>query len=160
MRSQSDIDEPSFDIVAYEPDKHQNFILDSWLKSFKVTKLAKHSAREDYYPIQQAIIKAILRSATVKMATSDGEFVGYVVADKSCLHYVYVKHALRRFGVASRLLDEFPSLECFSTFIDAHWKSHWLHHKRGLRFSYYKSLAPMFIVHFDGPIWEIPVDNA
>lgn len=136
--------EPSFDIVDYAPEDHQNFILDSWLKSYKLTRLAKYSARDDYYPVQQAIIKAILQEATVKMALSDGAFIGYIVAEDDCLHYLYIKHALRRFGVATKLLGEFPKLECYSPYLDTHWKNQWLHHKRRLGFSYYRCLAPLF----------------
>lgn len=133
------------EIVDYDAKEHMNFILDSWLKSFKLTRLARHSGGNEYYPIQQAVIKAILKTTAPKLAVSDGEFVGYIVADDSCMHYVYVKHAMRRFGVATMLLDTCSGVDCYSVFLDAHWKSQWLQRKRRLRFCYYKGLAPLFM---------------
>ena len=78
------------------------FILNSWLKSNRWT-----DARAEYYTEMSPAIKAIIRENRVMVATITEEpdcFVGWICGKSGELHYVYIKSAFRRDGVAKELI--------------------------------------------------------
>lgn len=98
----------------------RNWILSSWLRSnHDGGNGFWRSATDQVYWFNQSLLASkLLRESETLIATLAGEpdlFVGYVVWQRDVLHYVYVKAAYRRDGVASRLL-EFCKLADFGKF--------------------------------------------
>jgi GNAT superfamily N-acetyltransferase len=86
-----------------------SFITHSWLRS---TKLAvdKDIAYEAYYgDYKKLISKRLASSAKILVACSieDPDFIiGFAVYDDNVVHYIYVRYALRRQGIAKSLLSK------------------------------------------------------
>jgi len=82
-----------------------NFIVNSWLKSYRAScPLVSDLVYFDY---QKRLIMKIFETATVTLAIDPDDpahIFGYIVHEGSVIHYCYVKHSLRRFGIARALL--------------------------------------------------------
>lgn len=87
-----------------------NFIRSSWFES-----LWKNGARHDEVPYdvfskgQAALILRLLESSTVRIVHPTGleeHICGYSVVEGEALHWVYVRSAYRRLGIASGLVPE------------------------------------------------------
>lgn len=94
-------------------------VLATWLRSNKHSGYGtKRIDDKAYYRHQQPLLKAILRRANLSLAVvpdTKDVILGYAVWDTYALHWVYVKKAFRRFGIATRLLADMPtSIVCFS----------------------------------------------
>lgn len=93
----------------------ENFIYNSWLKSFWTEgALLSCLGRDVYFPRHHKVIERLLdRAATRVLIASlkedEGTILGYLVSegttDFDVLHYCYVKGAFLRFGIATALLD-------------------------------------------------------
>ena len=86
-----------------------NFVLNAWLKSY-----ARFcNIRPRYFEIYEASIKRLLSTGCrclVACSARDPNLIfGFAVADLRfhLLHYVFVKQALRRNGIATTLVDSF-----------------------------------------------------
>lgn len=98
-----------------------NFILSSWLKSYRQSsQFARYIPSRLYFEWHQKVIKRILerRTTKVRVAYTPGSpevILGYFVAedqgDVSVAHYLYVKKAFRRFGIAKELFSNFGYME-------------------------------------------------
>lgn len=87
------------------------FIYSSWLRSFKGSR-DKHVSPEVYFEGQHELIGNLLDSAntTALVATpayDAGIILGWCVKTNDTLHYVYVKEAFRRMGIAKLLVGSF-----------------------------------------------------
>ena len=84
------------------------FVAASWFLSFwKGTMQRAGAAYEQYRPAQDALINTLLQRSRVVVVAAESvpdEIVGYAVLEKHYAHYVYVKSAYRRMGVAKGLL--------------------------------------------------------
>jgi hypothetical protein len=96
--------------IAYRDPTIQdyNFILSSWLKS------ARHAfpdlSDQVYYEDYKSKVRNTLASKDTMLAVDPEDtslILGYLVySPNHTVHYVYIKHALRNFGIAKKLLQE------------------------------------------------------
>ena len=89
-----------------------NFIFNSWLKSYRDSEFAKHIANEIYFAEHHKLVERLLKTNNVSVACdqSDPDHIyGFICAGHTdgifTVHYLYVKHTFRRFGIATALLD-------------------------------------------------------
>lgn len=97
-----------------------NFILSSWVKSYR--EHAGDMPGPIYYEGQRNLVTTLLQrcGATIACDPDDPSAIfGYVVSEKRgpvvVVHYVYVKHTLRRLGIARQLLAEVGARGCHYT---------------------------------------------
>lgn len=95
--------------VANEEDI--NFIFSSWLKSFRNSLFSKSIVNTIYFTEHHKLIERIVRSSQVLVACNvddPSQMYGYVCASRVegvyCLHYFYIKHSFRKFGIARLLI--------------------------------------------------------
>lgn len=84
------------------------FIYSSWLKSYRQSPAAKEFSNDVYYSGQSRLIARLMKEATILLACSqddEDQVYGYICFGPGLLHYLYVKHAYRGYGIA-RLLTE------------------------------------------------------
>jgi hypothetical protein len=82
-----------------------NFILSSWLKSYRPS--APLVSDEVYFREHKALVMQLIQRSAVHIACDPSyplSIYGYAVVEQGAVHYVYVKFALRKFGVARALL--------------------------------------------------------
>jgi GNAT superfamily N-acetyltransferase len=90
-----------------------NFIMSSWLKSYRTSTVAKEMKTDAYYRIHNKAILHNLPKFSVLIACdqyADSEIYGYIVSsrmigDITLVHYVYVKHQFRGNDIATQLLQ-------------------------------------------------------
>lgn len=89
-----------------------NFILNSWLKSYRNSGFAAPMINPVYYKNHEPLLKDLLSSNLITVACNpldEGQIYGYVVfnylpGDILVLHYIYTKHSFRRFGIAKQIM--------------------------------------------------------
>jgi hypothetical protein len=84
----------------------QSFVFSSWLKSFRDAPAVEQMREGDYYSRQHARITRTFEQARVYVAcdpSARADIWGYLVEEDGRVHFVYVKSAFRRFGIASGL---------------------------------------------------------
>lgn len=94
------------------------FIFNSWLKSYRDAPFVSGIPNTIYYREMHLAIEKVLARANVVIACDPGEpelIFGWGVGEGAkdgtlLLHYLYVKHALRKFGIAKSLEEEFKKL--------------------------------------------------
>lgn len=91
-----------------------SFIFSSWLKSFRASSFTKNMSNTVFYSEHHKVIEDILKTSTVLIACNEKEpqdIYAYIVAERidgiMVLHYVYVKHTYRQFGLAKMLWQQF-----------------------------------------------------
>lgn len=91
-----------------EPTKADyNFLASSWLKSFR--KFEPKISADVYYKHHNKLIDLIMQRAKVIIACNEHDeeqVFGYIVYEEcpiSIVHYVYVKEAYRKMGIAKAL---------------------------------------------------------
>ena len=101
------------------------FVFNSWLKSYRSTgTLCKKVVNTVYYENHHKILQKIMQRATCIVACDPedpGKIYGYIVGEYISnvfvLHYVYVKHTFRKFGIGTYLLNQFkltPGAKCYT----------------------------------------------
>jgi len=109
-----------------EPDK--NFVLNSWLKSYRDSPWAFHLDNDTYFYGHQLLIGKLAETSKLYVACSvddPNEIWGWLCAEKGppgtvVIHYVNVKQRFRKFGVAKALLQAAgwrPGVKVWAT----HW---------------------------------------
>ena len=102
------------ELYAVRPatDNDKNFILNSWLKSFKGSDFAKGLRNGVYFNNHHALLQALWGRCEVQVVVNpeDSEsIIGYVVSEVRTdladdavfiLHFAYVKHIYRKMGIA------------------------------------------------------------
>jgi len=95
----------------------ENFILNSWLHSYRESQFASQISRSIYFTFHEQLLKALLKRETIKklVAVSQDEkdlIYGYaiyeVMGDYKIFHYIYVKRPFSGFGIAKELLKNAP----------------------------------------------------
>jgi GNAT superfamily N-acetyltransferase len=93
------------------------FIFSSWLKSYRQSEAVKGLSDDIYFDGQRSVINRILlRSACLVAVDPDdaSHLYGFICFEEHypnpVLHYVYVKQAYRKLGVASLLMGEMFNL--------------------------------------------------
>jgi ribosomal protein S18 acetylase RimI-like enzyme len=91
------------------------FIFNSWLKSFRGAFFAKDIHPKTYYGEHHKIVASLLQTCTTYVACDDNDptnIYGFVCGEYMdgafVLHYIYVKHTFRNFGIATKLIQKFP----------------------------------------------------
>ena len=93
------------------------YIEESWLNSHKSSARAQ-DAGEAYIREHKRTIRALIARSTVRvacLADDDDAILGFAVwevAPIPVLHYVFVRQAGRRTGIASALVGELAALVC------------------------------------------------
>ncbi len=100
-------------IVRLPRPSDLDFIEASWLQSYRdglIKYLTPAPPTLVYFAGQRQLIRSLLARPTVAArivaaAEYDDAILGWIVAEApSTVHYVYVKHSMRRMGVANMLL--------------------------------------------------------
>lgn len=102
--------ENNFTLRAYR-DEDIPFIYNSWLKSYRDAPSMATIPNTLYYAGQHGLIETLLERSHVVVACSSedpSQIMGYIVyeaprPDSSVIHWAYVKHPFRNFGVAKAL---------------------------------------------------------
>ena len=105
------------------------FILSSWLKSFRNSEFANYIPNKLYYEFHGSLVKNIIARSLVSILcdVEDPEHVyGYVVyellGDVFILHYIYIKYNFRNLGLCRTALKavypQFGNVESFITHPD------------------------------------------
>jgi hypothetical protein len=127
--------EPPFPVVyrlAEEGDL--GFVFDSWLRSYKADKIPHKKGRElrKFFEVMRTRIAGLLERSIVMVCCNPDEqaqIFGWAACEKDTCHYVYVKRAYRKMGIAGMLvlprtqfthvtklaLEAFPQLEYIGT---------------------------------------------
>lgn len=91
-----------------------NFIFNSWLKSYRNSLFARNMHNTIYFDQHHKVVERLLKTSEVLIACDQKDpssCYGYIVAEKVdnifVLHFTYVKHPFRKFGVATALLNAF-----------------------------------------------------
>ena len=104
---------------------HYNFIIDSWLKSFKNSYEGVYQDLDNYNKFYNKMIKSILKKKDTKiLVKKDGSVIeGYLIYGQDVLHYVYVRRSQRKNGLGSNLIKEKLDLDSKTqiTFITGHF---------------------------------------
>jgi GNAT superfamily N-acetyltransferase len=93
--------------ISFRPPEvsDYNFILSSWLKS---ARLQYRDVDDSVYfsAFKTKVRNKLARKDTVLAVDPESPelILGYVNYDSEAIHYLYVKHALRNFGIASQLI--------------------------------------------------------
>jgi GNAT superfamily N-acetyltransferase len=91
----------------------RNLIYATWLRSYEASSLmTKLVPREQFFAGHHKVLDGIFaRDPQVRLAVlpADTEVVlGWLVREGAVVHYVYVKPAFRRYGIARALLGDEP----------------------------------------------------
>ncbi len=109
------------------------FVTNSWLKSLRAGGLFTQGVPNDiYYQMHHKLLETLIpRSLLVVLCNLDDpdQIIGWACVEREpqilMLHYVYVKHSLRRNGFMNLLLDEVLKREDvrfkFTTHMTAMW---------------------------------------
>lgn len=107
-----------------------SFIFNSWLKSYREKGTACRNVEQKiYYENQHRLIERLLEKIApeggVRVACNVNDptqLFGFICAERVegvfVIHYIYVKHSMRRFGIGSALLNSFdhdPSVASAAT---------------------------------------------
>jgi len=92
--------------------KDFNFVIDSWLKSFRTSPWAGVVPNNQYYSLYMGVIEQlIVGGATIYVAEDEDKLLGFIccsVTDDGfgVIHYIYVKKNYRHWDVLPSLLDK------------------------------------------------------
>lgn len=94
-------------VRPYVPSTDHNFILSTWLKSYRDANFCKGVPSEIYYKEHGRIVEWLLANHSTLIAVdpeAPNVIWGWVNGTSKTLNYVYVKHAFRKMGVAKTLI--------------------------------------------------------
>ena len=121
--------EDQLQVRAAEPSDLA-FIFKTWLKSYYYSSPAVlHIPPEVYFHEHHKVAERLLRKSVVPVVcqrSAPGVLLGFAVLEMStplCLHWLYVKNAWRKMGVAAKLLGSIDLNTCVY--------SHWTHAIKG-----------------------------
>ena len=89
-----------------------NFILSSWLKSYRRSDFAKGITNQTFFRYHQDLINQILRQNEVTILASaedDTQILGYMVhaSESPIIYFTYVKNPFRRMGLCRHMYHTF-----------------------------------------------------
>lgn len=95
-------------------DEDIPFIFNSWLKSYRNSYFAKNISNTIFYSEHHKLLEKVINQSKIVVACKEDEpdqIYGWICAGKTegifTLHYIYVKHPFRSFGVGKALLNAF-----------------------------------------------------
>jgi hypothetical protein len=99
-----------------------NFILNSWLKSYRCHEDMTRMSNEDYYKYYKAHIVELLQKSGIKISCEqdDHNFIyGYIcydlLKDNLIIHYIYTRYSHRKLGIANGLISSLDKKELWCT---------------------------------------------
>lgn len=101
-----------WDLRPYNPKTDESFLFNSWLKSYKDSRMVAGVSNTVYYAEMHEVIKGVIKSpATTVIVACDqadpstifGYVVGQQIGAALIIHWVYVKHPFRNFGIGRHL---------------------------------------------------------
>ena len=89
-----------------------NFILSTWLKSYKYSSdMVRRMRDEEYFKTYEPMLKEIIANSSPLIACLTAEsdvILGYMIrqyqAEANCIHYCFVKESWRKLGIFKMLL--------------------------------------------------------
>lgn len=99
---------------SIDPDD-KNFIYATWLNSyFSGSRFAKHISHRTFYNYHQEVIERILANPRTEVliaaSVEDPKVIfGYLIYQKATpaiIQYVYIKHAFKKLGIATDLIEK------------------------------------------------------
>lgn len=96
-------------------EKEKAFVYNSWLKSYGKSSEARRMSAHVYFEGYSKILDGILKDTFIAFALNPDDtdqILGYAAfnydedINLSVIHYVYVKEAFRRLGLAKKLLEQ------------------------------------------------------
>lgn len=84
----------------------ESLVYSSWLKSYRDSPVMAGVPNTVYYKMVHELIERTLATATVLVACNqeDPEVIyGYIVYEPGTIHWTYVKHPFRSFGIGKAL---------------------------------------------------------
>ncbi len=93
------------------------FIYATWLRSYKHdSPLTKYTKRELFFDQHQKILDTILSNDGVQTCIAcdpeDEDLIfGYITFEPKIIHFIYVKYAFRKRGIATKLLEQILNIE-------------------------------------------------
>ena len=96
-------------VIVDATDDAKNLIFATWLRSYEASSMmSKLIPRDTFFAEHHRVLERIFaRGPTVKLAVLPDQqdvVLGYAVVEGQVIHYVYVKPAFRRYGIAKALL--------------------------------------------------------
>jgi hypothetical protein len=108
------IDPKHFKVRPINPEGDINFLLSSWLKSYRRSEFAQRVSDKFYYPHHEGMLRAILTDASNNVTVlcdseDDTNILGYIVYSLSApiIYYTYVKHDYRKLGLGRYMYEAF-----------------------------------------------------
>lgn len=134
------IDPSEIQLREFNPETDRAFVLASWLKSYKLSEFAHAIPSRVYYTWHQKIIDQILSVPTNQVTIvcdpdDSSHILGFMVNNTQTpiIHYIYVKHAFRRRGLAAYLMSLMPPSE---NLVCTHKPKLWVKLSRQYKLSY------------------------
>jgi hypothetical protein len=99
------------------------FLLDSWMKSWRVNKFSGCIPNNEFYSVTRNNIENLVaRGSKFRVAVLDKDedaILGWICYEKlksgdDCVHYMYVKDPYLKMGIGNKLADEVASTGFFS----------------------------------------------
>lgn len=117
-----------------QSDNDTGFLYSTWLKSYRQMPYAQNMSNDTFFHHHKQIIKDILDKPNTIVTfivedTDPDHIYGYSVVerlgDAAIIHYIYVKHAYRKLGLAESLLKtQIPLLGSKLTFVTHESRHH------------------------------------
>jgi hypothetical protein len=141
------VNEDDFLIRPIDPKKDLNFILSSWLKSYRNSDFATCISNDTYYAFHQGLISQILTHPTntltiIASVEDPDQILGYASYSitKPIIHYIYMKQPFRRLGLGRYLFEgvrnHFKTLEENPVTICTHKCKRWARTSKALNLTY------------------------
>lgn len=90
------------------------FIFSSWLKSYRSSRFAQGITNTVFFGEHHKVIEELLKTSTVLIACNKNDstdIYGYICAEiisnVFVVHYMYIKHTYRLFGLAKVMMAQF-----------------------------------------------------
>ncbi len=86
-----------------------SFIYATWLKSYHYDSWTRSIAKSVYFDNYKLVIDRLLNQSEVLVAchpTDENVILGYCVFEPNLIHYMFIKEAFRRFGIATDLIKK------------------------------------------------------
>ena len=114
--------------------KDSPFVYSTWLRSYRQMPFAQNMSNDTFFHHHKQIIEKILSKPNTKvvMVCEDADpdhLYGYSVVeqygDATIIHYVYIKHAYRKLGLAKNLITtQYPLFGDKLTFVTHESRHH------------------------------------
>jgi hypothetical protein len=106
------IDPSQLAVRAFDVDKDLNFVLSTWLKSYRNSDFAISIPNDIYFQFHQGLISQILlhpqNSLTILCSPEDpDQILGYIAynTEQPIIYYAYIKYPFRRLGLGRYLFE-------------------------------------------------------